>query len=232
MDKEQIIYFCLDDSGKLNKNEEFCIYSGFVTSNLHELEDKKRKYKSIRNDIWKKLIYQGVNELKGSNLKNKDRIRLLKFIYSNFVTLGFKINNKKIINKDILTNKNLRLRYKDFALKTLIKEFIIKEINIKKLNPHKPIKIIINLDQESTKTSGYHSLEESIYEELKYGINNFNYSQKNPKPILFSDLKIEKNTLSSKDSIVAQISDLIANDSLKLSRKNFSLNLNFLIIFP
>lgn len=131
MDKEQIIYFCLDDSGKLNKNEEFCIYSGFVTSNLHELEDKKRKYKSIRNDIWKKLIYQGVNELKGSNLKNKDRIRLLKFIYSNFVTLGFKINNKKIINKDILTNKNLRLRYKDFALKTLIKEFIINEINIK-----------------------------------------------------------------------------------------------------
>ena len=67
------------------------------------------------------------------------------------------------------------------------------------------------MDQESAKTNGKYRLDESIYEELSKGIINFNYGFKS-KPIIFSTMSVKIYTQNSKDSIIIQASDIIANN--------------------
>lgn len=73
----------------------------------------------------------------------------------------------------------------------------------------KPIRLIINIDQQSTKSNGYYNLHDGLIEELKYGIVNFNYSSL-IKPIIYSDLDILISYQDSGKSYVVQAADLLA----------------------
>ena len=98
MEKEQLLYVSLDDSGKLNKKEKYLVYAGLFFTNKKELERFKAVYKSIRNNIAKKDIYQNIDELKGHTLESKDRLRLLRYIYK-FNTAGLIVDNSQITKK-------------------------------------------------------------------------------------------------------------------------------------
>ena len=63
---------------------------------------------------------------------------------------------------------------------------LIKE---RRIDADKAIRLIINIDEQTTKTNGYYNLRDGIYEELKYGINNFNYGCVY-KPVVNSDLDV------------------------------------------
>ena len=208
--QEQIIYISLDDSGKLNNKEKYLVYAGLFFTNKKELEHFKALYKNIRNQIAKKDIYKDVEELKGYTLKSKDRLRLLRFVHK-YSTAGLIVDNSKIIKQDILISKDAKGRYRDFVIKLLIKDIIIDLIKNKKIDPYKSIVLIINMDQESAKTNGRYRLDEGIYEELIKGIANYNYGFKTT-PILFSNLKVKIYTQNSKDSIIIQASDIVANN--------------------
>ena len=210
MANEQIIYISLDDSGKLNKNEKYLVYAGLFFTDKKELEKFKAVYKAIRDRIAKKKIYKDINELKGFTLENKDRLRLLRFIYK-YSTAGLIVDNSQIMKQDILFSKDARGRYRDYVIKLLIKDIIIKLINNEKISPYKPVMLIINMDQESAKTNGRYRLDEGIYEELVKGIINFNYGFKTT-PILFSSLVVKIYSQNSKNSIIIQASDIIANN--------------------
>lgn len=82
-------------------------------------------------------------------------------------------------------------------------------ISDEKIDPNKPISLIINTDQQSTKSNGYYNLHDGLIEELKYGIVNFNYSSL-IKPIIYSDLDILISCQDSGKSYVVQAADLLA----------------------
>lgn len=88
---------------------------------------------------------------------------------------------------------------------------IYNEINevFNKWWTNKPIRLIINIDQQSTKSNGYYNLHDGLIEELKYGIVNFNYSSL-IKPIIYSDLDILISYQDSGKSYVVQAADLFA----------------------
>jgi len=88
---------------------------------------------------------------------------------------------------------------------------IYNEINevFNKWWTNKPIRLIINIDQQSTKSNGYYNLHDGLIEELKYGIVNFNYSSL-IKPIIYSDLDILISYQDSGKSYVVQAADLLA----------------------
>ncbi|MEF2663015.1 MAG: DUF3800 domain-containing protein [Bacilli bacterium] len=232
MEKEQLLYVSLDDSGKLNKKEKYLVYAGLFFTNKKELERFKAVYKSIRNNIAKKDIYQNIDELKGHTLESKDRLRLLRYIYK-FNTAGLIVDNSQITKKDILISKNAKGRYRDYVIKLLIKDIIIHLIKEGKLNPHKKLTLIINMDQESSKTNGKYKLDEGIYEELIKGIINYNYGFTSI-PILFNELTIKIYSQNSKDSIIIQASDLIANNIWRNMIKTGEINsgINVLKKFP
>lgn len=82
-------------------------------------------------------------------------------------------------------------------------------ISDEKIDPNKPISLIINIDQQCTKSNGYYNLHDGLIEELKYGIVNFNYSSL-IKPIIYSNLDILISYQDLGKSYVVQAADLLA----------------------
>lgn len=88
---------------------------------------------------------------------------------------------------------------------------IYNEINevFNKWRTNKPIRLIINIDQQSTKSNGYYNLHDGFIEALRYGSVNFNYSAL-IKPIIYSDLDILISYQDSGKSYIVQVADLLA----------------------
>lgn len=228
---EQIVYISLDDSGKLNNNEKYLVYAGLFFTDKKELERFKAIYKKIRNEIAKKEEYSDVEELKGYTLKSKDRLRILRFVHK-YSTAGLIVNNSQIEKQDILYSKDAKGRYRDYVIKLLIKEIIIDLITKKIIDPYRPVTLIVNMDQESAKTNGRYKLDEGIYEELVKGIINFNYGFK-IAPILFGGLSVNIYVQNSKDSIIIQASDIIANNIWRNIMGGRSIgNIDIIKLFP
>lgn len=211
-DELQTIYINMDDSGKLNKNEDVCVYAGVVFFSKEEKDEFITKYRDIVKNI--KCSYckktpcnNSCPELKHNNLSQKDKRRFLGFVKKYYV-IGCVINNEKVYD-NIMESKAAKGRFTDYVIRKTIISFFRKMIKTGKINPHKPVKLIINMDEQSTKSNGYYSLGEGIKEELKYGISNYNYFFP-PRPILFSDFELQLLYRHSDQSYVIQAADLIA----------------------
>lgn len=213
--KTQTIYINLDDSGKLSKKEDVCVYGGLVFLSKEEKDKFITQYKSIVNDTKCHYCKQNKNnkcnkdcpELKSYNLKPSHKRRMMNYI-KKYYTIGCIIENQKIFDY-IMKEKASKGRYLDYALRRLIKSTINNLIKNEKIDPKLPVKLIINIDEQSTKSNGYYDLKEGIKEELSYGIYNFNYNTQH-KPILFNSLDIKLTYQHSDKSYVVQAADLIA----------------------
>ncbi len=210
----QEIFISLDDSGKLSTKEKICVYAGLVIFSQSEKNKFITKYKAIINNIKcsycpfdKNCCNSNCPEIKNINIKANHKRRLLNLIKTNYI-ISVVIDNAKIY-EHIMNDKASKGRYVDYALRLLIKGTIKQLISLKKIDPYKPVKVIINIDQQSTKSNGYYSLKDGLYEELIHGIKNFNYKNKY-KPLLFSNLQIELHYQNSKCSYLVQAADLIA----------------------
>lgn len=135
-------------------------------------------------------------------------------------------------------NKAAKGRFIDYSIRRLIKEIINKLIIEKVINPNLPLNVIINIDQQTTKSNGYYNLRDGITEELKYGIVNYNYSNY-IKPIFFSDLNVTLTYQDSKSSYVVQAADLLAGSIRNIAllnldnlQKNISSFTKYYIIIP
>jgi len=222
MDELQEIYINLDDSGKLTTNEKISVYGGLVFLSKKEKDKFITQYRSIINNI--KCDYCKSEEcdhicpeIKNTNIKIKDKRRVMNYIKKYYV-VGLVIKNDMVYDY-IMESKAARGRYVDYAIRRMIKEMIKSLIKSNSINPYKPIRLIINIDQQSTKSNGYYNLKEGLMEELKHGIMNYNYSTK-INPIVFSDLEIRVTYQESSRSYVVQAADLLAGTIRKTALKN------------
>lgn len=219
----QEIYINLDDSGKLTSKEKISVYGGIVFLSKMEKDKFITQYRSIINDIKCGYCISKENcnhicpEIKNTNVKSNDKRRIMNYIKKYYV-VGLIINNEDVYSH-IKENKAAKGRFIDYALRRLIKEIIISLIKLKNIDPYIPLKIIINIDQQSTKSNGYYNLKDGLVEELKYGIVNFNYSTK-IKPVIFSELEIKLSYQNSRKSYVVQAADLLAGTIRKKVLEN------------
>lgn len=84
----QEIYINLDDSGKLTTKEKISVYGGLVFFSKKEKDKFITQYKSIISDI--KCSYCEVcnnvcPEIKNTNIKSKDKRRLMNYIKKYYV---------------------------------------------------------------------------------------------------------------------------------------------------
>lgn len=211
----QTIYINIDDSGKMSNKEQFATYGGIIFLSKREKDKFITQYKNIINEIKCKYCnncnetcnHHSCPELKHSNLKNSDIRRIVNYI-KKYTIIACIINNDKIYDH-IMNNKAAKGRYNDYALRRMIKGIIVVLIKNGQINPKKSVKIILNIDEQSTKSNGYYNLKDGLIEELKYGIINFNYSTKY-QPILFGQLEVELSFQKSDKSYVVQAADLVA----------------------
>ena len=169
----QLVYLNIDDSGKLVNNEKVAVYAGLIFLSKSEKDKFITQYRSITKSIKCKYCKDTLGkcnnthcpELKHNMLKNKHIRQLTNFI-KKYSVLSCVINNDKIYPR-IKEEKASRGRYLDFALKLLIKNTIKALIRENRINPNKPLKLILNIDEQTTKTNGYYNLKDGIIEELR-----------------------------------------------------------------
>ncbi len=224
MQKEvQEIYINLDDSGKLTTKEKISVYGGLVFLSKKEKDKFITQYKSIINDI--KCDYCDIGEccdhicpeIKNTNIRKNHKRRLMNYIKKYYV-VALVVKNDNVY-EHIKESKAARGRFVDYSIRRMIKDIIKSLIKCKSINPNKPIKLIINIDQQSTKSNGYYNLHDGLVEELKYGIVNFNYSMK-INPIVFSELEIKVSYQDSGKSYVVQAADLLAGTIRRKALEN------------
>ena len=156
-----------------------------------------------------------------------------------YYTIALVIKNNEVYHK-IKKDKASKERFIDYTIKRLIVELIKEIIKNGKINSQLSLSLIINIDEQSTKTNGYYNLKDSIKEELKYGITNFNYGMQ-IKPILSGNLNIKLTYRDSSLNFGIQSADLVAGTVRKKALESYSNNrkiydeLNFIdfkLIFP
>jgi hypothetical protein len=215
MKKEiQEVYINLDDSGKLTPKEKISVYGGLVFLSKKEKDKFITQYRSIIKDIKCSYCKEDCNscskqcpEIKNTNIRKNDKRRVMNYIKKYYV-VALVIKNDKVY-KNIKESKSAKGRFVDYSLRRMIKEIIKSLIKNNSINPNNPIRIIINIDQQTTKSNGYYNLHDGLVEELKYGISNYNYSSV-INPIIFSDLTITVSYQDSRKSFVIQAADLLA----------------------
>ncbi len=228
MKEKQLICINIDDSGKLVNKEKVAIYAGIVFTSKKEKDKFITQYRSIVQSIKcrycnKEIVKCNSNkscpELKHNMLKSKHIRQLMNYI-KKYSILCCIINNDNIYT-NIKNNTASRGRFLDYALKLLIKQTVKGLIKEKLIDPNKPIKLVINIDEQTTKTNGYYNLKDGIIEELKYGIYNYNYGTRY-NPIVMSDLEVSLCYQKSEKSYLIQASDLVAGNIRRIYLNNIN----------
>ena len=242
----QEIYINLDDSGKLTSKEQISVYGGLVFFSKAEKDKFITQYRSIVKEISCKYCKKDKNtcdkdcpEIKNTNIKPKDKRRLMNYIKKYFVA-ALVIKNDSVYDH-IKNDLRAKGRFIDYALRRMIKGMVKDFIRCKNIDPNKPVRLIINIDQQTTKNNGYYNLRDGILEELKYGIANYNYGLM-IQPILFNDLDVQIQYQDSSRSYVVQAADLLAGTIRSISLdclikgddiyRNISGFAQFIIILP
>ena len=232
-EKIQTIYINMDDSGKLVDTEKVSIYAGLVFTSKKEKDKFITQYRSIVEDIRCKYCNKDISictsnkscpELKHNMLKAKHNRQLINYI-KKYPILCCIINNEKVY-PNIKLNTASRGRFLDYSLKLLIKHTIKSLIKEGRIDSNLPIKLVVNIDEQTTKTNGYYNLRDGIIEELKYGIFNYNYGTFHT-PIVNSDLDVKVCYQKSEKSYLIQASDLVAGTVRKLYLDNINDFLEF-----
>lgn len=224
----QEIYINLDDSGKLTSKEQISVYGGLVFFSKHDKDKFITQYRSILKSINCKYCDEDMDhcsnqcpEIKNTNIKKSDKRRIMNYLKKYYIA-ALVIKNDKVYTH-IKSDKAAKGRFIDYSIRRMIKGLIKQFIVNKTIDPHKPVRLIINIDQQTTKNNGYYNLEDGIIEELKYGISNYNYGM-TFSPILFSDLDLTISYPDSKTSYVVQAADLLAGTIRKTAADCLSTN--------
>ena len=216
----QEIYINMDDSGKLSNKESFLVYGGIVFSSSEEKQKFSNKYRRIINDIKCQYCHKNQTEcskecpeIKSSKINDADRRRIIN-LCKQYKVFSLVVDNARVY-QSIMSSKASKGRYIDFVLKVTLKEVLSTLIQEAVIDPDKDIKICINIDQQTTKSNGYYSLQDSIYEEIKHGLYNYNYSVFH-KAIFNEDVNLYVNYIDSKKSIAIQAADIIAGTTRRI----------------
>lgn len=213
----QTIYIYMDDSGKLSYSDKCCSYGGIYFTNVKDRDNFKRLYYDViktnkchfcSDD--KNSCSKSCPEIKSHTTDTKFRRRIVNMIKNSpfahsYATTIYTRN----IPKSVLDVKHSRGRRTDYYQKMIIKEIVKKLIDEKTIDPNKPLKLFIRIDESPRATNGIYKLDESIIEELQYGIVNYNYGCTFP-PILHNKLIVDLQYVNSKKEYLVQASDFFA----------------------
>lgn len=209
---QKTIYIYMDDSGKMVKNEKCFSYGGIYFINRSDRDNFKRMYVSFIKENKCKFCLDKCSvcpEIKSNNTNPKFRRRVINMIKNKDGVFSHSITiYNKNINDTIFKDKKSKGRRIDYYQKILIKEIVKNLIKTNVINPNESLKIIIDIDEAKTATNGIYNLRESVFEELKYGIVNFNYAYNFP-PLIKGDLIVEVNYVNSSKNYLVQASDFL-----------------------
>ncbi len=215
----QEIFFYLDDSGVLHKNaeERYFVYAGYVFLSKKEKDSALAKYRWAVRKVKRDDDGEKDDEIKAFRAKIKTK-RFLVTQLKNFESVSC-IVDKSRVYESILSAKKSIHRYKDYCIKRAAKAKLEDLICRGVIDPSVETKVRFFIDNQPTSTDGVYNLRESIREEFRNGIANFDYGSMYP-PIFRGKLEICTTFCDSKKHYLIQASDMLANNIF--IRKNYN----------
>ncbi len=217
----QEIYICMDDSGKLNKNEDYTVYAGLIFIGRSSRDKFINKYRKAISSFNCKYCPQSEEtcdkvcpEIKSNGRIKKSHRRQLLNLIKKRTRYAVVIKNKDV-HEEIMNSKSSRGRFTDYTQKRIIKESFKKLINLKLIDPQGDVHLFLYIDEQPTVSNGYYELDKSIIEEFSYGIKNFNYDAKF-EPILFKGFKLTLKYKDSSRNYDVQSADMLAGSIRKV----------------
>lgn len=230
---DQTITIYLDDSGVLDKNHPVphFVYSGYVFVSLEEKDHAKRRYIKVVKRL--KNLSGRDDELKAATI-SVDSKRKLYSVMNPFRSIAAHVRTDRVYDS-ILSDKRSVHRYKDYVIKLLVKRTLEQLLSENIINPDEDFKLDLNIDEQPTSTDGYYSLRDSIYEELKNGITNWDYGTTKP-PLFNKRVEVNVKYFVSDHNYLGQAADIIANRMwVSYCQGNINMrkrNNHFLLPFP
>lgn len=206
MDTMQEVLIYLDDSGVLHTNAtgRFFVYAGYLFLSSKDKDFALAKYRAAVNRVRKRPDC----EIKAHLTKGKTK-RYLNSQLFNYESLSCLVDKTRVY-PSILNAKRSIHRYKDYCIKRITKAKLIDLIRRGLLDPRLDTNIHLFIDNQPNATNGLYTLRESIFEELRHGIANFDYGIQYP-PLFSGYLMVETIFCDSRHNYLIQASDFLAN---------------------
>lgn len=215
------IFVYSDESGVFDqKHNDFFVYGGIVFLSKNQNENWKRKYLSVERKIKSSEKLNRNDEAKATNVSNKSKGKLFRAL--NYTEKFGVVIQEKNLRSSIFQDKKTKQRYLDYAYKRGVKQKFEDLISRGVIVPEEINNINFFVDEHTTATNGRYELQESLFQEFKYGTHNWNYQKFFP-PIFPNVKNINVYYCNSKKKTLVRASDIIAN-RLYFYAKSYSID--------
>lgn len=203
------IFIYSDESGVLDKvHNNYFVFGGLVLLSSKEKDIACRKYLHAEKTIRTSEGILSKNEVKATTVSNKSKGKLFRSL-NEYEKFGIIINQQKIYDS-IFSAKKTKQRYLDWAYKFAVRKKLEELIHEEKIIPKDVENIYFFVDEHTTATDGKYELKESLEQEFKYGIHN--YEKMTFYPPVFPNLKSVNLYFCDSNTItLVRAADIIAN---------------------
>lgn len=206
------IFVYADESGVFDViHNDYYVFAWILCIGTRKRDICSRKFSHAEKTLFKCEKYKDCDELKAVMLKPKHKMSIYRS--TNSFCRGAVIIDQKKIHSKIFASKKSKQRYLDYAFKIGVKKHVQSLIKHGKLDISEKMNLYLVLDEHTTATDGKYELKESIHEEFKYGMFNYNYQCHFP-PILPNLNDVEVRYVDSKKTLLVRAADIIANVTL------------------
>lgn len=204
------IFVYADESGVFDpKHNEYFVFGGLIFLGEGAKDDAIRKYRHVEKVMRKsspKLA--SIKELKACSLSNKQKGKVIRSLNGEH-KFGVVIEQKRLLAY-VCSHKKTKQRYLDYVFKIALRRAFQSMLCDGVFKAKNVENVFVRVDQHSTATNERYELQESLEEELKYGVPNFDFDVF--RPPIFPDM--DEVTLEMRDSAqdpLIRAADMVAN---------------------
>ena len=202
------IFVYSDESGVMDKkHNKYFVFGGVVFLSKEEKDNASHQYVAAEKNIRKGGQYK-CQEIKASTIRARDKRKLYRLMKDNY-RFAVVVDQSKILD-NIMENKKSKQRYLDFAYKIGVKRLLQRLISEEIIAAKDVKNIFFYVDEHTTATNGVYELRESLEEEFKNGIYNWDFSKFYP-PIFPEMESVQLKYCNSETVTLIRAADIIAN---------------------
>ena len=203
------IFIYSDESGVLDKkHNKYYVFGGILFLSKEDRDVWTRKYINAENAIRIGEKILSTQEIKASNISNKSKSKLYRSL-NNVEKFGIVIDQEKL-NDDLFEDKKGKQRYLDWAFKMAIKSKLESLIKIGIISPNEIKNLYFFVDEHTTATNGLYELKESLEQEFKNGVWNFEWQTFHP-PLFYNLDALSLEYCNSSIKTLVRAADIVAN---------------------
>lgn len=212
------IYIYSDESGVLDKaHNDYFVFAGLIFLSKENRDTYSRKYIAAERVIREKEAKQSTDEIKATTVSNESKSKLFRSL-NQVEKFGIVVRQNKLFD-NMFQSKKTKQRYLDWAYKMAVKNKLEILISQGVIVPANVERLYFYVDEHTTATDGVYELKESLEQEFRYGMYNWDYMIHHP-PLFPRLLDVQVNYCDSKTKPLVRGADIVANRLYYMAVKN------------